>query len=399
MLVYHSGGLLHRGSVCLSVPGNRPAESEATAADKTADATAAHPADQTCPPANSSDSRAGKTRPHAAGAKTSAQGILRIDLLRRQIINRVIPSAERCEETVADERYVQVEGVELKISNPDKMLFPQARIRKWDFIMACARLAPYLLKYCRNRLLTTIRFPDGVGGESFFQKNAPSFRPSWIETYRSGEIDYILLNQVPSLIWLANLAALEFHVSFHTAAEESFPTELVFDIDPSIPDFSKVVEVALLTRQVLNKLNLDGIAKTSGATGLQIYVPIEPVYTYEQTRRIGEMIARYLTEQHPALVTIERRVEKRGDKVYFDYLQHWHNKTLIAPYSPRAVPEATVSTPLQWDEVTEKLSPKTWTLHTIFSRLEEKGDLFAPIYGGERYRLDEILRFLEQHRL
>jgi bifunctional non-homologous end joining protein LigD len=302
-------------------------------------------------------------------------------------------------ETVADERFVKVEGVELKISNPNKILFPQVGICKWDFVMACARLAPYLIKYCRNRLLTTIRFPDGVGAESFFQKNAPSFCPSWIETHRSGEIDYILLNRVPTLIWLANLACLEFHVSFHTAANETCPTELVFDLDPSTPDFSKVVEVARLTRQVLNKMNLDGIVKTSGATGLQIYVPIEPIYTYEQTRKIGEMIARYLTQQHPALVTIERKVNKRGDKVYFDYLQHWHNKTLIAPYSPRAVPEATVSTPLEWEEVNEKLTPKTWTLHTIFSRIEEKGDLFAPVYSENRYRLDEILRFLEKHRL
>jgi bifunctional non-homologous end joining protein LigD len=297
------------------------------------------------------------------------------------------------------ERFLKVEGIELRISNPDKILFPQAGINKWDFILFCARLAPYMLPYCRDRLLTTIRFPDGVDAESFYQKNAPFHRPDWIETTRAGEIEYILLNNVPTLIWLANLACLEFHVSFHVIANGFCPTELVFDLDPSVPDFGRVVEVALLTREILRKMNLDGVVKTSGASGLQVYVPIEPIYPYEQTRKIGEFIARYLALSHPNLVTVERQVKKRGDKVYFDYLQHWHNKTLIAPYSPRAVPEATVSTPLLWEEVTPRLSPKKWTLATVFGRLEEKGDLFAPVLGNDRYRLDEILAFIEKYKL
>ncbi len=296
-------------------------------------------------------------------------------------------------------RLVRVENAEIKISNPDKLLFPKAGITKWDFMLFCTRLAPFILPYCKKRLLTTIRFPDGVGQSSFYQKNAPSHRPEWVQTAREGEIEYILLNNTPTLVWLANLACLEFHVSFHTVNQSDYPTELVFDLDPSVDDFSRVVEVALLTRKVLQQMDLDGVIKTSGASGLQIYVPIEPHYRYEETRKVNQFIARYLAEQHPNLITLERMVKNRGDKVYFDYLQHWRNKTLIAPYSPRATPEATVSTPLTWEEVNDSLSPKQWTLKTVFDRLEKRGDLFEPVTRGTGYRLDPILKFIERHRL
>ncbi|SEN29601.1 non-homologous end-joining DNA ligase [Lihuaxuella thermophila] len=296
-------------------------------------------------------------------------------------------------------RLVRIEDAEIKISNPHKLLFPKAGITKWDFILACTRLAPLLLPYCKNRLLTTIRYPDGAGQPSFYQKNAPHHRPDWVQTEREGEIEYILLNNTPTLIWLANLACLEFHVSFHTANHPDYPTELVMDLDPSVDDFSRVVEVALLTRQVLHQMNLDGVIKTSGASGLQIYVPIEPRYRYEQTRKVNHFIARYLAERHPSLITLERKVHHRGDKVYFDYLQHWRNKTLVAPYSPRATPEATVSTPVGWEEVNESLSPKQWTLETIFDRLKQRGDLFEPVTRGPGYRLDPILQFMDRHRL
>ncbi|MBA4495148.1 non-homologous end-joining DNA ligase [Paenactinomyces guangxiensis] len=296
-------------------------------------------------------------------------------------------------------RLVQIDGVEIKISNPDKLLFPQANISKWDYVLSCTRLAPFLLPYCKDRHLTTIRYPDGVNNESFFQKNAPAHRPEWVMTKTEGDIEYILLNNTPTLIWLANLACLEFHVSFNVANNPNRPSEVVFDLDPSTDDFSRVVEVALYTREILHQMDLDGVVKTSGASGLQVYVPIEPEYCYEDTRKVNRFIAYYLAEQYPDLITIERRVQHRGDKVYFDYLQHWKNKTLIAPYSPRGKPEATVSTPLKWEELTPALSPKQWTLATVFQRLEQLGDLFQPVYRGPRYVLEPILKFIERHKL
>lgn len=292
---------------------------------------------------------------------------------------------------------IHVEGRDIKISNPNKVLFPKVKLTKWDYVLACTQLAPYLIPYTYNRALTTIRFPDGITGKSFYQKNAPKHRPEWVQTKVEGSIEYLLLNDLPTLVWLSNLACLEFHVSFNLISNLDCPTELVFDLDPSVDDFSRVVEVALATRQVLLQIGLDGIVKTSGASGLQIYVPIVPKYTYEQTRKVSYLIARYLVEQYPRLITIERRVKNRGKLVYFDYLQHWYHKTLIAPYSPRAVDEATVSAPLDWEELSSLHSPKEMNLFNIFSRLKQKGDFFQRFMKEQKYGLDPILNFIESN--
>jgi bifunctional non-homologous end joining protein LigD len=292
---------------------------------------------------------------------------------------------------------VRIEGQEIKISNPDKYLFPDIPLSKWDYVLNLLRLAPYLLPYCRNRTITLIRYPDGVDQGSFYQKHAPHYCPECVETVKQDGEEVILLNNLPTLIWLGNLACLEFHLPFHRYDQPDYPTELVFDLDPSLPDFLPVVEVALQTREALQQIGLDGLVKTSGATGLQIYVPIEPIYTYEQTRKVSSFIAKYLVEQNPEWITIERKVKNRGKKVYFDYLQHGKGKTLIAPYSPRAVKEATISTPLSWEELPSVESPKQFHQQMIFERLEKIGDLFRPLLEGPRYRLDHILTFLDQH--
>ena len=295
-------------------------------------------------------------------------------------------------------REVKVDGYVLRIANPDKLLYPEESITKWDYVLACVRLAPYLLRYTSKRLLTVVRYPDGVHHSYFFQKNAPTPCPDWVNTKKVGGIEYIILDNLPTLVWLANLACLEFHTSFHYYGNER-PTELVFDLDPSSSDFAKVVEVALETKKVLERLNLMSYVKTSGASGLQIYIPIKAGYTFEETRQVNFFIAKYLTERLPDLVTMNRRISERGEKVYFDYLQHWRKKTMIAPYSPRATKKATVSTPLTWQELAELSSPEVFTLKTIHERLTKKGDLFSPLLEGPRMDLTEILRFLEQHRI
>jgi bifunctional non-homologous end joining protein LigD len=291
--------------------------------------------------------------------------------------------------------YVRIEGEEIKVSNPDKQLFPG--ITKWDYVQYLGLLSPYLLRYCRNRLLTTIRFPDGVFGESFYQKNVPTSKPDYVSTSKAENTEYVLLQNTPTLIWLANLACLEFHASFHLYSKINTPTELVFDLDPTDSPFEQVKEVALYTRELMLEMGLDGIVKTSGASGLQIYVPLEPVHTFEETRKINTFIARYLAEKYPKLITIERRVKDRGTKVYFDYLQHWRGKTLIAPYSPRSKEEASVSTPLEWKELETEILPSHFTLMNIGERLQKKGDLFAAIYDGPKYNLTPLLQFVNKH--
>ncbi|SMO43408.1 non-homologous end-joining DNA ligase [Melghirimyces algeriensis] len=296
-----------------------------------------------------------------------------------------------------DDQYVRIEGRELRISNPEKLLFPG--LTKWEWVLHLTRLAPYLLPYVRKRFLTTIRYPEGVDGEFFYQKNVPSHAPEWVQTAKSGEITYILLQDLPTLVWLGNLACLEFHVSFDRVDHPGYPTELVFDIDPSVSGFESVMETALYTREALRSMGLDGVVKTSGATGLQIYVPIQPRFTFEETRKISEFLARYLQKKYPHLITIERKVKKRGHRVYFDYLQHWGGKTLIAAYSPRARPEATISTPLKWEELKPGFTPRQFTLETIHQRLEKEQDLFASIsQPHHRYDLTDLLGFLSKRR-
>lgn len=293
-------------------------------------------------------------------------------------------------------RTIQVEEYELEISNPDKLLFPQVGITKWNYVLYLTQLAPYLLPYTKNRLLTTIRYPDGVDQEHFYQKNCPKKRPPYIETVQIDDTEYILLNNLPTLIWLANLACLEFHVSFHLAEQLDVPTDIVFDLDPSTPEFGPVQETALRLYELLQSLGLTAFPKTSGATGLQVYIPIQNQYTFEQTRKITHFIAQYLAQRYPNFITIERFVKDRGDKVYVDYLQHWTKKTLIAPYSPRARAMASVSAPIEWSELERMKSPSDFTLPIMVERIVQKGDLFAPILKGSKQNLDDILSFIER---
>ncbi len=282
----------------------------------------------------------------------------------------------------------------LSITNPDKPLWPEAGVTKLDYLRYLLIVAAPLLRYSKDRLLTVIRYPHGIGDKHFYQKNAPDYAPDWIQTHMWENVRYVLCNDRATLLWMANQAALEWHVSFHLAKDET-PTELVFDLDPSTDDFAVVIESALLLKQLLDELQLPSWVKTSGSSGLQIYVPIELRYTFEQTRQVGHFIASYLVSKHPSLLTIERLVKNRGDKLYIDYLQHWRGKTLPAPYSTRAKEQATVSTPLVWEEVPD-CHPTDFTVYTVPKRLETFGDLFSSISAPtKRASLDAILGFLQ----
>lgn len=275
---------------------------------------------------------------------------------------------------------IEVEQRVVRISNPEKILWPDLKLTKMHFIRYLIEMSAYLLPYVQNRLLTTIRFPHGIGEPSFYQKNVPSYAPNWIATYEWKGTTYILLNDLPTLVWLGNQACLEYHVPFNFFNESHIPSEIVFDLDPSDADnFNLVLEVALLLKEVLDSLGLVSQAKTSGATGMQIYIPIERRYTYEQTYPFNQFIAHYMAEKYPQSITLERFVKNRGKKLYFDYLQHGEGKTLAAPYFPRARKTGTVSTPVSWEEVRDGFHPHDFTMETIVERVKEKGDLFAPI--------------------
>ncbi|GAA0136701.1 non-homologous end-joining DNA ligase [Paenibacillus sp. YSY-4.3] len=273
---------------------------------------------------------------------------------------------------------ILVEGEEITISNPDKLLWPEAGITKKLYLEKLAEISPYLLRYCRNRLLTTIRYPDGVGRKFFYQKNAPEPLPSFVRTSMHEGVDYVVLDSLPVLLWLGNLACIEFHPSLHYVHEQ-LPCEWMIDLDPSREEEPRIMEAAAYVGDILASLGLQSVPKTSGATGVQIIVPIEYGVTFDELRLIGQFVARYATEKYPELFTIERLKKDRGDKIYFDYLQHYGGKTLAAPYTPRARPAGNVSTPLTWDEVRSNPLPSDFNLHNIGERLKQKGDLLANV--------------------
>jgi bifunctional non-homologous end joining protein LigD len=271
-----------------------------------------------------------------------------------------------------------VEGHEIAISNPEKLLWPELKISKLMFLEKLLMLAPYLLKYCRNRHLTTIRFPHGWNGKSFYQKNCPEPIPEFVKTAPLDGINYVHLDSIPTLIWLGNLACLEFHPSFHYIGE-TLPAEWLIDIDPSLEHEPRIMQAAQIIGETLDAIGIQSVPKTSGATGVQIYVPIRRGYTFEQLRKIGHFVGSYVVQKHPRLFTIERLKKNRGDLIYVDYLQHWYNKTLSAPYTPRARKYATVSTPLRWEEVGLRCDPRDFTLLSIGERLRRTGDLIERV--------------------
>lgn len=288
---------------------------------------------------------------------------------------------------------VVIEGQEITITNPNKLLWPEMGISKIMYLEKLLMLAPYLLRYCSNRYLTTIRFPNGYADKSFYQKNAPEPIPDFVKTAVLDGINYVHLDSTPTLLWLGNLASLEFHPSFHRIGEE-LPEEWLIDIDPSIDPEPRIMEAAEIIGEALDRIHIQSVPKTSGATGVQIYVPLqlEHGYTFEQLRKIGHFVAQYAVQKHPKLFTIERLKKDRGDLIYIDYLQHWYGKTLSAPYTPRARKDATVSTPLRWEEVARRCDPREFNLMTIGERLAQTGDLIQQL---PPQNLKHVLSFIQ----
>lgn len=290
---------------------------------------------------------------------------------------------------------INIEGKKIKLSNPEKLLWPEAGIRKIDYLARMIELAPYIIPHAKNRLLTTIRYPDGIHGESFFSKNLPEYAPKWISRDVWNDTEYALLDSVSTLAWFVNMAALEFHTSFNTSDRDEYPTCLVFDLDPSEGQtFDDVIEVSLLVKEILDSLAITSYIKTSGASGMQIYIPTGGKYHYNDARKVNEFFGSYFARKYPNKITIERMVNKRGTRLYFDYLQMWQGKTITMVYSPRAKEKATVSMPVTWNEVKSGIKPEDFTLNNAMDRLKKVGDLFEPLLSVKtpEKSLDDVFR-------
>jgi bifunctional non-homologous end joining protein LigD len=278
----------------------------------------------------------------------------------------------------------------LRITNPDKPFFPGGET-KGDLIAYYAAVAPVLLPHLRDRAIVLARFPNGADGEWFYEKQAPSHRPAWLATaplhsdHRGAAIDFVTAPDQASLMWIANLGAIEIHPWLSRVPTADSPDFAIFDLDPADgATWDQVVTVAEVIRVALDRLGLVGYPKTSGATGLHVYVPIDAVHTYERVRRFVETVGRLVVGADPTLATMEWDIPKRVGKVFIDHNQNVGGKTIASVYSVRPRPGAPVSTPLLWSEVGE-VDPAGLTIGTIWDRLSRRGDLFAPVLrGGQR---------------
>jgi bifunctional non-homologous end joining protein LigD len=279
---------------------------------------------------------------------------------------------------------------ELSLSHPDKLIWPDMGITKLEYVQTLAQMSPFLLPYTTGRYLTTIRFPEGIHGVSFYQKNCPQPKPDYVRTADEGGVRYVVLDSLPTLLWMGSLYSLEFHVS-SDEIDNPIPNTWMLDIDPTLEVEPRLMEAVALVGQLLHSLGLTAVPKTSGATGVQIVMPIERGPTFDDLRRFGKFISEYLVAQHPGLFTVERMKKDRGELIYLDYLQHYAGKTLPAPYSPRARAGAPVSTPITWDEVQRSVKPADFNLRNIVDRLRTHGDLLTAV---PRQNLTPILRSL-----
>jgi bifunctional non-homologous end joining protein LigD len=283
---------------------------------------------------------------------------------------------------------VVTEGRRLKITNWDKVLFPRTGFTKGDLIAYYARIAPAVLPHLRDRPLTLKRYPNGVEEKYFYEKQGPSHRPEWVQTARVGSIDYVVAQDRPTLIWLGNLADIELHTSLAPARAPDRPTMMVFDLDPGDgAGILECCEVALVIHGLFDQLGLTSVAKTSGSKGVQVYVPLAPGATYEQTKPFARRIAELLEQRLPALVVSRMTRQLRTGKVLVDWSQNDAHKTTVTVYSVRARERPTVSTPVTWDEVRrcrDDSEPELLTFDTdeVLARVEDRGDLFAPALAG-----------------
>jgi bifunctional non-homologous end joining protein LigD len=286
--------------------------------------------------------------------------------------------------------------LDVEVTHPDKPIWATPPLKKIDYIHYLREVSPYILPFLKNRVLTVIRYPHGLFGEAFYQKNRPEYAPEFVHTYKEDEIDYIVCNDLKTLLWLGNQLSIEFHIPFQTIHSKG-PSEIVFDLDPPSKDhFQLAVKAALLIKEVLDQLNLICFVKTSGNKGLQIYIPLpENRYSYDQTRLFTSFIADYLVTKDPDSFTIERLKKNRGDRLYVDYIQHAEGKTIVAPYSPRGKNGATVATPLYWHEVNERLSIDTFQITNIIERIKKEGCPFQSYFQvKEQQNFQPILDFL-----
>jgi len=275
----------------------------------------------------------------------------------------------------------------VEFTNLNKTIFPKLKITKSQIIEYYIKTAPKMLGFLANRPLVLTRFPDGIDQEGFYEKDAPQGTPSWVRTVKihsetaKRDVNYVLCNDLDTLIWLANLATIEIHMPFSKADSREKPDLVFFDVDPEPPaTFDDAVTVALLLKEKLDGIGLESYVKTSGKKGLHVIIPIVGEHVFRETRAFVHKIGQQLAKEQKLVVSEFTETKKPG-KVFVDYLQNSHGRTMVAPYSLRAVPEATVSAPLEWGEVEKGIKP---TELNIFSVVKREKDPWKKIFENRQ---------------
>jgi len=302
----------------------------------------------------------------------------------------------RC--VLVKESYVKVSDREVKLTNLDKLIWPEG-LTKAHLVKYYSDIAPHILPHLCNRPLVMKRYPDGLDGGPFYQKECPDYAPDWIirhpVEHSEKVVNYIVCNDAATLVWLANQGCIEMHAWLARIENLESPDLAVMDLDPAEgATFHDTMKVALLVRGVLEQCGLAGFPKTSGASGLHLFIPIKPVYSWQVVTNAMKFVAETVTGVCPDKATVERKVDKRAGKVYLDYLQNGRGKTMAFQYGLRPLPGAPVSTPLDWSEVERgDVHPQDFNMKTIFNRIEIQGDIYGEVLS-RRQTLDGLLKMV-----
>lgn len=286
----------------------------------------------------------------------------------------------------AKEVTAKLGGHTIKFSNLKKLYYPEDGVSKGDVLDYYDRIAPLILPHLEDRPLSLKRYPNGIHEEFFFQKNTPETFPSWLRTemidseHNGRPIRYVFADNRADLLYIVNLGCIDHNPWMSRSPHLENPDFVLIDLDPQECPFEMIVDATLMVKRVLDRIGLEGYPKTTGGDGLHVYIPVEPIYSYDETRTFAELIARLVIADRPEMFTTPRSVAKRQkNRVYFDYLQNAKSKTIAAPYVLRAYPGAPVATPLEWDEVRRGLHPSQFNIHNAVERFAAKGDLFAGV--------------------
>jgi bifunctional non-homologous end joining protein LigD len=347
--------------------------------------------------ASATKQKAGEKKPAAGKTASPAKKTAAKKSVQSTVKKKPFPELDLKE---GNEQLLTINGQELKLTNLNKIYWKKEKFSKGDVINYYLKVAPYMLPYMMDRPQSLNRHPNGIDGPNFFQKDQKGKLPGWMQTHEdfsestNTTVEYLVCSNEATLIYMANLGCIEMHPWHSRSQSWQKPDWCLIDLDPDKPNsFEQVMEVAKVVKQVLDSIGASAYCKTSGSTGIHIYIPLGAKYDYEQSKQFAELVVTLVNNELPDLTSVERSPAKRRGKIYLDFLQNRETQTAAAPYSLRPKPGVPVSTPLDWSELKKGLLPTTYNARNIFDRLKVEGDLFKPVLGKGN-DLEKLLRKL-----